>query len=253
MRAFILIAFTTAMAGGCRSTVSLQSSAPSEPITVDAQLLEWGGTLNDLGKDDLSIGVQNDDEDLYVSISTRDPRTIGKIMRTGLIVWVDPAGGKARTFGIRFPLGFARSEDGESDLGEGLAANRVRIERSTQEIEIIGENGQTVRRRKDSVPGMSVQVEADERVLTYELQVPLAMREGILYAVNAAPGDEIGIGLSTPDIHDANDAQLPGSGGLPGGRMSSSDGRGYRGMRSGGSFSPEPMNHWMLVTLSDAR
>lgn len=245
MRTLVLLAFLLA-ASGCGSSVSLQSSQADDPVTVDAQLDEWSGKLQRLD-DGLSVGIQNDDGFLYVALSTRNANTIGRIMQSGLIVWIDPEGGKAQTFGVRYPLGYAA--DANPEPGRGLAANRVRIEQSTQELEIVGEGGRSLRHGKDEVPGLAAHVEADRSVLTYELQVPLGFREGLRYAVDAGPGGTVGIGLTTSQLDAPSDAHLPGSGGLPGGRMASADGQRGAGGRS--YVASASMKHWMVVTLAE--
>ncbi len=250
-RTLAIAALATALLAGCGGAAPLTSSAPGELIVVDAQLNEWGGKLKTLSSQDgLLVGVQNDDNHLYLSLSTRNAASIGSIMRAGLIIWVDPAGGKEKTFGIRFPLGLSMDETGERRLGEGAAADRVRIERSTQEVEIIGADGQVIRRHKDSIPGIAAAVEADRGVLTYEIQVPLAHTDGVLYAIGTKPGQEIGVGIATPDEFVVNTAQQPGFGGMPGGRMASAEERGYQGVPQA-SLGISTLKEWMLVTLAE--
>ncbi len=249
---FTLAALTAALlAGGCGSVVSLTSSAPAEPVVVDAQLNEWGGKLNALsGSDALLVGMQNDDERLYLALSTRNGASIGSIMRAGLIIWFDPDGGKKQAFGIRFPLGLSMDDTGNRRLSEGAAGDRIRIQRSTQEMEIIGADGQTMRRNKDAIPGIVAALEADQGVLTYEIAVPLVPASGVLYAIGAEPGTQIGVGVATPEEFVVNVAQQPGFGGLPGGRMASAEERGYRGPPPGG-LGISTFKEWMLVTLAE--
>lgn len=249
---FMLTALTAALlAGGCGGVASLTSSAPGEPVAVDAQLNEWGGKLHALSSNDgLLVGVQNDNERLYLALSTRNGASIGSIMRAGLIIWFDPAGGKKQTFGIRFPLGLSRDDTGNRRLSEGAAGDRIRIQRSTQEMEIIGADGQTIRRNKDAIPGVVAAIEADQGVLTYEIAVPLVPASGVLYAIGAQPGQQIGVGVTTPEEFVVNAAQQPGFGGLPGGRMASAEERGYRGPPPG-SLGISTFKEWTLVTLAE--
>lgn len=246
-----MTALAAALLTGCGGAAPLTSSAPVEPVVVDAQLNEWGGKLNMISSQDgLLVGMQNDSDHLYLALSTRNAASIGSIMRAGLIVWVDPAGGKEETFGIRFPLGLSMDETGERRLSEGAAADRVRIERSTREVEIIGADGQVIRRHKDSIPGIAAAIEADQGVLTYEIQAPLAHTDGVLYAIGTEPGQKIGVGIATPDEFVVNAAQQPGFGGLPGGRMPSAEGRGYQGLPQRG-LGISTFKEWMLVTLAE--
>ncbi|MEX0600455.1 MAG: hypothetical protein WD021_04095 [Rhodothermales bacterium] len=252
MRALLLAVTVTFVTAGCGSTVALESSTPDEPVTVDASLAEWPGKLQRIDGENLSVGVQNDGDYLYVSMSTRDLRKIGQIMQQGMVLWIDPAGGKAETFGLRYPVGIAGSEDGGRRLSDDMAANRVRIERSMQEVELIAGDGQRSRRSKDAVPGILLHAEVDQSLFTYEARIPLAPGEGIIYAIGTEPGRTIGVGLTTPEMEGQNLAQQPGSGGLPAGTLSSADGRGRYGSQSGRapiSTLPASMSHWLTVTL----
>ena len=76
-----ITALAAALFTGCGSTAPLTSSVPGEPVVVDAQLNEWGGKLQTLSnKDGLLAGVQNDDNYLYLSLSTRNVASIGSII-----------------------------------------------------------------------------------------------------------------------------------------------------------------------------
>lgn len=247
MRTLVLLTLLTFAAVGCRSTAPLQSSAPTEPVTVDAQLADWSGKLNDAGGN-MTVGVQNDAEYLYVAMSTTDLQKISQIMQLGMILWIDRAGGKEEIFGVRYPIGVTAV----GGLDDDPTANRIRIEQSMQEVELMGADGRGFRRRKDSVPGITMHGEAQDRVFTYEAKIPLAANEAVAYAIGTEPGQVIGIGFTTPEM-DEGMARRLGTGGLPGGNMSSADGRAqygrYRNANSGG---PAPMKRWLVVTLDEA-
>lgn len=252
MRAFAVVVTIAVALTGCASALSVESTAPDEPVTVDAALTEWAGKLNSIDNGTLSVGIQNDGEFLYLSLSTRDARTIAQMMQQGLVVWIDPSGGKQQAFGVRYPIGIQGTEDPQRRLSDDMASNRVRIERSMQEVELIGAGGQSIRRRKDSVPGIEMHAEYDQRVLTYEAKIALAAREGVLYAAGARPGEQIGVGFTTPELEGDYSAQASGEGGLPGGSLSSADGRGRYGPQSRSMEArPSRMSHWMTVTLAD--
>lgn len=252
MRIIVSVILFGLLASGCRTTASLQSTELVQPVTVDAQLDEWAGKLSSIGGGDFSVGVQNDGEFLYVGVSTTNGQRIGQIMQLGMVLWIDPEGGKRKTFGVQYPIGIVTTSGSDGGLTSDPTANRIRIEQSMQEIALIGENGQPFRRRKDAVPGITMHAEADQRAFTYEAKIPLAPDEGFVYAIGTEPGRQIGLSLATPELDGQGLASQEGVGGLPGGRMTSADGRGrygMYGMYGGAGAAPPTMNFWMIVSL----
>lgn len=250
MRVLAFLLLISLLSTGCKTTASLESSALVEPVTVDAQLEEWAGKLSTIAGGELSVGVQNDGEYLYVGLTTSNPQRIAQIMQQGMILWIDPAGGKEKVFGVQYPIGIVTTSGSAGGLTSDPTANRISIEKSMQEIALIGDGGQAFRRRKDSVPGITMHAEASDRAFTYEAKLPLSADEGIVYAIGTEPGRQIGFGLTNPEIEGQGIAQQQGSGGLPSGRMSSADGRSRYGMYRGGGELSTSMRHWMVVTLS---
>lgn len=252
MRILVFLALISLPLTGCRTTASLQSSALGDPITVDAQLEEWAGKLSSIAGGELSVGVQNDGDFLYVGISTSHPQRISQIMQQGLVLWIDPAGGKKKAFGVQYPIGIITTSGSDGGLTSDPTANQIRIEQSMQEIALISDSGQAFRRRKDTVPGITMHAEADHRAFTYEAKLPLSADAGILYAIGAEPGQQVGLGLTSPELDEQGLAQQEGIGGLPGGRMASAEGRRRYGMYGAAGGLPPIMNYWMVVSLVDA-
>ena len=87
----IVVSFAVGPAAGCRE-VELTSGWATGAIEIDGVDDEWAGATTYFEKQDVTVGVLNDDEFLYVSLVTSGP--VGRLaMATGLTVWLDPDGG----------------------------------------------------------------------------------------------------------------------------------------------------------------
>lgn len=260
-------------AGACAGGMTEIASRPiAEPINVDANQREWWGSLTEIGSD-LSIGIRNDADDLYLSLMTSDRELVDQMMFQGLVVWFDPGGQKAESFGVRFPLGvMADGRPGSLGAGggptagappEGLRpgeldpATRDRMyERSLAGGNLLVAPGDTIRITDEM--GIAFEGRAEYGGFTYELRVPLRTGPGRPYAIGAEPGQTIAIGFATPEVdmdalldraaeRSSADRPAGSAAGQPGGFG------GRPGGLAGPGFSlPSPLEEWALVTLAAA-
>ena len=79
----------------------------------------------------MSMQVVNDGEFLYLRMSASDAGTRMEIMRLGMTVWFDPAGGTKKKLGLRYPVVEAGSFGG-SGRGGGRCRSRRRTPRRTR-------------------------------------------------------------------------------------------------------------------------
>ena len=83
--------------------VELTSGWAAGEIEIDGVDDEWTGSTTYFEKHDVTVGLLNDEEFLYVSLVTSGP--VGRlVMATGLTVWFDPDGGTDEWYGIRYPV-----------------------------------------------------------------------------------------------------------------------------------------------------
>lgn len=250
--------------GGCGGTQALQSEALDRDITVDGVSQDWQGALTPIEKKNLSLGLLNDGEYLYVALVSRDRQLISQMMSLGFTVWFDAKGGKERTFGIRFPLGLMASGAGFSPRAreQDPEVRRQRFEESLMNMEIFDTEERSTRYMVNTVQGIKVNARMDAGTLVYELQVPLRKSEAHAFAIGAEPGDIIGVGLETPEIDREGMRQQMGGrgGGGRGGRGGGGGGRGGMGGAGGGRGGqgggqqqrPDPLKLWTTVTLATA-
>ena len=243
--------------------VELASSWTAEGVEVDGVNDEWIGAITYLEKQDVTVGLLNDEEFLYVSLVTSGPAG-RQAMATGLTVWFDPDGGTDEWYGIRFPVPpepSQRSRGGRGGRGgDGRAGGRgggrpgggggaSPLER-LREVELVGP-GELIRRRLP-LPvggGLEVAIRNNGPTFVYELKVALARNDDYRMGLGVEPGSEIGVGFVTGNIGRQGRG---GRGGFGGGRGGDGGRGGGRGGPGGGDRPdrPDPLKLWAKVQLS---
>jgi hypothetical protein len=99
---------------GCSSAVQLASSWKQTDIIIDGKQNDWQGDLYDLKKAKVTIGIRNDEKNLYLCFISTDRSVQRQIMSGGFTVWFDPTGGTDETYGIQFPVGHTMKDGGPS-------------------------------------------------------------------------------------------------------------------------------------------
>lgn len=249
---------------GCSSKLQLTSHWRDRDIKVDGANTEWQDGLTFVEKENVAIGVFNDDTFLYLSLLSTDRSLQRQMTMLGFTLWFDPDGGKDKTFGIRFPIGrFAEGsmlprrwhEQGEGAPPEGF-------EESLREIEIIGpEKNQRRLLSISDLEGIEIRVDHSFEALCYEIKVPLQRSEQYLFAIDSDPGKQIGVGFETTALNRETMREKMGRGGFGGGPPGGPGGGkpgGIGGVRPGGRGGmggqkpqmPEQFKLWASVKLS---
>jgi hypothetical protein len=216
----------------------------------------------------ITIGFQNDADNLYIMLRATDRETQAKIMRTGLTIWLDASGKKKKTFGIHYPLGMQgrRTPPEENrQLGDNPGEFRRRFSEMPDSMEIIGPQKNEVNKIHviNNELGITVTSSAISGALAFELKVPLKASNESLFAINIANGNTIDLGLETGDFkaesreRPRENGERPGrgeGGGRPGGGFGGRGGMGGRGgdMPHGdrpGGMNTDPIKFWAKVTL----
>lgn len=240
---------------GC-STIELNSNWRDREIIVDGNNTEWLGTMYYFEEENISVGLLNDENFMYICMIAEEPLMRAQVMRQGFTLWFDPDGGKEKTFGIKFPIGRqARGITREMrEMEPDPERFREAFEKSLAELEILGP-GEDVRKRipVEEARGIEIDMEASSGMLVYELKVPLLFSDQHPYAVGAEAGDSIGIGLEIPKMDrktirramsERMGERMPGGGGM-GGRA------GRMGMRGGRRQQmPSGLKVWVAVRLA---
>ena len=220
----LLVFFTI----GCKR-LEMNSSWKDREVVVDGLYEDWANSLTYFEKKNVAIGLLNDDEFLYLCFVTEDRILARQIMGRGLILWLDPEGGKKKTFGIRFPIGMQGAGMSMMRRGGEQDQERVRdiFSGSRSELEILGPGkDESERMLASEVKGIAIYLNNLMETIVYEIKIPLIQSEEHPCAVGAENGALVGVGFEIPQID--MDAMRNRMGGETGGGM-----RGG-GMRGGG-------------------
>ena len=237
-------------------------------ITIDGKNTEWRDSLIVIDNKETSVGLVNDDEFLYIFITSTDRGVARQIFMRGLTLWFDRDGGNDKKFGIRYPLGmsgnFARNgERTDRDSGE-VDTRREQMAHVPDELEIFNSGESDPHRMAISESGgIEAKFRMSEDTLVYELKVPLTDNMHP-FAIGAKAGTFIGVGLDSKGTGEmqrprgaGDEGRAPGGGfgGRRGGGTGGGGGRrggfGGGGNRPGTGVQPEPLDVWGKVKLAE--
>ena len=263
----LLLVLTQTGCGG----YELDSLWLTKTITIDGDSSEWLGSLYFLEDDKASVGIMNDNENLYVCLITQDPTLRRQALSRGLILWFDPTGGKDKSFGINYPIGARESfRPGQGRDPEGRDPEQIQEElrkaslESLDELKFIDPEGQElIRMEVEGLEGMEIAVQASQGMFVYELRLPLSSVQHLPFKFDVRTGQTIGIGMEIPQV-DMQEAQRAMAGGGTGGKAGGSGmgsrpgggmGGGMRGRPGGGrgNFDPDSLKGkkiWSKVHLA---
>ncbi len=211
---------------GCNEQ-KLNSNWLNREIIIDAKSDDWLDTLYYFESERVSIGFFNDESNLYVCMLAEHPMLQAQVVGQGFTLWFDPAGGKEKTFGIKFPIGMREVREQmdslrmqESELNRDKM--REAFEKSLADLEILGPGVAKRRIPVEEAHGIEIKVRNETGLFVYELKVPLKSDEEHPYAIEANAGTAIGVGLEIPEIDKdemkrAKEERMGGEGMPPGG------------------------------------
>jgi hypothetical protein len=234
-------------------TPQLTSPHRSHEIIIDGINSEWT-SLQQL-EDGPAFAATNDDQYLYLVLATSDQQLRRKLA-SGVIVWFDPAGGDKQSFGLGLPpattLPSASESTPEAPKEGELIAPPTLPSSVVDHFELYTSKNRHRTVRLETGLGVAIGAGTREGTLVYELQVPLQKTAAHPYAVNAAPGSTIGLGLTTPDKPGGRNGASGGGfgtgGGGFGGGMGGFGGRGGGGVGGGRPY-PRPSDLQLLTPL----
>jgi len=237
---------------GCSGSKELNSGWTNQELAITGDGSHWENATTKIVGPDVSVGVKNDNNHLYIGLITSNRATQLQVLALGCTLWFDVEGKKNKTFGIQFPV---------SGLLQGrrfpAGANQQDLERlinvAQRQLAIFGsEEGKQLRMPVQDAKGVEAHLGYIDGTLIYELKVPLQKSNEHPYAVSADLTKPIQVGFETGDLAEAmkgqrgasSPSQSSGGGGRGGGR-----GGGGAGQGLGGEM-PEPLKHWITVHLS---
>jgi len=130
----------------CSGIEPIQSGNTSGEIMVDGIASEWESGMKILKEENMSIGIRNDTDNIYLIFITADKNKILKMAMRGTVVWFEPEN-KDDMLGVLFPekmeLGALRDlrNTGESNNYEKSLEERInQYLSSSNEITILDKN-----------------------------------------------------------------------------------------------------------------
>ena len=270
--------------GGLR----IDSRWPDRDIVVDGDDADWQDLKLYVEDWPVDIGVANDADFLYLTLSTVDRSLQRQAIMRGFEVWIDPNGGRDRILGVRYPVGRAgvRRGQGGGEFGgmgrgqrRGFGGGRSQGDRgddfsrpdqlqeaferllSSQQPILLGKGEEKIRSlNMSSENDVRVMVAYADGRLVYEARFPLRGPDP-LPRLPAKDGRDIAIGFRTREIEfDGLDMQSRGEfggrrgggGGFGGpGGFGSGRGGGFAGGRGGPSRPDfDSVEKWTRVSLA---
>ena len=189
---------------GCEN-IELTSKWLDRDISIDGDDVDWKNTTVFLENTRVAVGLFNDEDYLYISLSPWDARRQNLIINKGLIIWFDPAGNHEKRFGICFPL--------EKEYETVLMVrqnDRKESEKTLQAFKELQDSLEIIARAEEKpirmdlaearATGISVGVGNSDGRLFYELKVPIHSGSGTTYAINPNGTKPFNIGFETPEV-----------------------------------------------------
>ncbi|MFC2173259.1 hypothetical protein ACFLU6_11600 [Acidobacteriota bacterium] len=234
----VAVALTLLTSSDC-DALKMKSKWLEGEVSVDGVRTEWKDAATYLEKDDVAVGLLNDETHLYVALITGRSDLERQLQMRGFTLWLDSKGGKKKSFGIQYPLGMMAMREGmqrdsESKSGERPDYQEMR-KKSLASLDIIGpEKDERQRFAVDETEGIEVAFANSDGMFVYEIKVPLVRSEQYPYAAGTEKTGKIGLGLETTPIdQDAMRKKMGQRGGGRGGGMGGG-GRGGGGYPGGG-------------------
>ena len=221
------------------------------PVAADGVPSEWKMPLRFTNAAyTMQYNVTNDDQNIYVAVSSLDDITQLRILRSGMTIYFDPKGKKNKDISLHFPIPKAPDPNSSRSRGDGSTAyyqnqngnQNPAQNRDTRKEELLLqsdfyntagftsiENGQFSVGDPKTPIHVGIKLNNQDSLLVYEVVIPLKNILGPDWAAKAAKKN-----FSVGVVMDAVAGSGSGGGGRPGGGFGGMRGMGMRGMGGGG-------------------
>ncbi len=266
---------TLLLLGGCSSSKQAadaplqKSSWQQTPLVIDGSDSDWVQPLANYDRrEKMSYAVTNDNEHLYLRLSTNDEQTQQKILQGGLTVWINTHGERTeeKAAGIAFPTGNTH-EGGKSILTAGrpeMYKNKIAALDNVKDYSLYGFTRERDMKNynygESNEQGVELKIDFNNAgALIYEAAVPLSS----LFPKNNGLGKSIAVGFVLDEAPQQTARRRNGGGGGvsiggglgmgsfgSGGGVGLSIGSGALGRIGGGGGRLRQSKIWQLVTLA---
>ena len=196
-----VLTVSISMFAGC-TQYAIESLWSKREITIDGSDKDWRNATFHDEHTNCALGVMNDSENIYVSLTPWDRRVQGQIITSGLTVWFDKTGKEEKSSGITFPVVGTYQEGLEHMTTHKKEAGLFikKFAESQKEIlliESVDKEPITLSLDEAKEIGIDVAIGDSDGRLSYELKVPLSSTVADGFSISSNPGDEIHIGFET--------------------------------------------------------
>jgi hypothetical protein len=242
---FVLVVIAFA---ACSPKLAPEGHYQDSPVTADGIPSEWKIPLRFTNAAyTMQFNVTNDDQNIYVAVSSFDDITQLRILRSGMTIYLDPKGKKNKDIGIHFPIRKAPDPGSYRSRGDGSTTtyqNQNNAQnRDTRKEELLLqsdfynttgftgiENGQFSAGDPKTPIHIGIKLNNQDSLLVYEVVIPVKNILGPDWAAKASKKNfSVGVVLDAV----AGSGGGGGGGGRPGG-FGGMRGMGMRGMGGGG-------------------
>ena len=238
----------------------MQSERTNSKINIDGNDDDWQGKLQFFKDERFAIGFQNDDENLYMCITTNDKNKARKFLMPGMNIWFDT--GSENTYAIRFPLFDPEQMPRRKNNNEGNPSERNNIFRN-----ILADQHSFLVVNEDDYPmgtysidgnsGVKLKVGMTKDKFVFELQYALTpYNDKIVNSLDLKGKKELKVSFESVEFNRSFSGAGARMGGGPDDGMGSGIGGGMRpggtGQRPGmNRLSEEDINFSVDVVLAD--
>lgn len=251
----------------------IDSHYMQDDVKVDGETIEWQGKFTSYMKKAVSVGIGNDEKNLYVCFVSGNRQLNHSVIRNGFITWINVKGKKKKNFGIKFPRGMDinkmrpmmknRANENMQNRDEPFGQNQSFPQMRMNQLEIITKDGSTgVVPIHNNAYNLELQLNRERARFVYEIKVPFkAINEISRDSIVVSKDSKIGVGFELCEVERPEKMQRgeTPSGGRPsgGGIGGPSGGRGGIGGGPSGRGRPGPNNQqsstfdvWLKVNLA---
>ena len=200
--ALVLGSALTAGAGG---QAVVASAWTGQPVAVDGLRSDWQGeVLTEWKKDAVSFAFHNDGETLYALLVIQDPKYRSSIEATGVTLYFDATGSKAKDYGILFKRLRLNPEEYIAHLekqgpvsDEDKAGIRQKAGFYLFHHQVLDRKGKPVGTAGAAMSRPAVfKYAPEEKALAYEFSVPLSRGSELAAGVGSGPGSSVAVGFA---------------------------------------------------------
>lgn len=208
MYKYFVASFLLFMLASC-SNIFVNSKWSDAGINIDGIADDWTSKAIYFDDEQVSIRFQNDEEYLYICLSTLNRMRMNDILMRGVIIWLKPDNG-SKMFGVKYPIaeteGFRtegfRMRETQTDKLEN-EERILQLLNAQNEVQVINEEQYSLY----LIPTISnyklkAKLGLKDSHFIYELRVPLLDSQNAPITLNSSAGEIISISIESPGMNE---------------------------------------------------